>query len=194
MRDRNDSFNKVDRALDDLGAREWRTPELGTLTTKEFAMTVKNGRKLSRNRIVALVGALAVVGAGTAFGAAYAMGAFRGKIVTDKGQEFDVEMTETAQGVYEGTTAEGHQVRFITEEAGGENRIDMFIKADEPGEEGTYTFSVDTEDLHNQWAAQEAQKHEEQHRKQLHQQAQHHEALKKQEQAEQKPEEADPEQ
>lgn len=152
MHDHNDPFNTVDRALEKLGEREWRTPDLRTLTTQELAMSSNSRKKWTRNHLVAIVGGLAVIGAGTAFGAAYAMGAFSGKIVTDNGQEFDVQMTETAQGVYEGTTSEGHQVRFITEEAGGENRIDMFINADESGP-GTYTFTTDGEG--GSWSANE---------------------------------------
>jgi len=142
-------YRVVDQALETLTTREWRTPSIEQITRKEFTMN-KIRRKMSRTNLALLIGGIAVIGAGTAFGAAYAMGAFNGKIVTDDGREYDVQMTETAEGVYEGSSADGHQVKFITEGSDAMKTINLDLESPESGE---FTFSMDSADLNQTWTA-----------------------------------------
>lgn len=144
-------FEQVDRTLEELGQRAWRTTSLEQITRKEFTMNT-NRKSMNRTKLAMLVGGITIIGAGSAFGAAYAMGAFKGRIVTEDGQAFDVELNEIGEGVYGGTTSEGHEVRFITEEAGGESRIDLYLDAPEDGE---FSFTVNPEDLQQGWTTKE---------------------------------------
>lgn len=154
MTDHNNGFEQVDRTLEELGQRAWRTPSLEQITRKEFTMNT-NRKTMTRTKLAMLVGGIAIIGAGSAFGAAYAMGAFKGKIVAEDGSVYDVELNQIGNGVYGGTTSEGHEVRFITEEAaGGEARMEMYLEAPESGE---YTFSVDPEDLQKRWTAEDCE-------------------------------------
>jgi len=152
-------FEEVDRTLDKLGQRAWRTPSLEQITRKGFTMNT-NRKTMNRTKLAMLVGGIAIIGAGSAFGAAYAMGAFKGKIVAEDGSVYDVELNQIGQGVYGGTTSDGHNVRFITEEAaGGEAKMELYLDAPEDGE---FTFSVDPEDLQQQWTAKECEEAEKQ--------------------------------
>jgi hypothetical protein len=151
MHDQHDSFDEVDRMLEQLGQRAWRTPDLGQITTKGFIMN-NTRRKMSRTNLAMLIGGLTVIGAGTAFGAAYAMGVFSGHLVTEDGQEFDVQMTETGNGVFEGTTSEGHQIKFITEGSPAQENIDLELTSPESGE---FTFTVDPNDPNKAWTTTE---------------------------------------
>ena len=151
MHDQHDSFDEVDRMLEQLGQRAWRTPGLEQITTKEFSMN-QTRRKMSRTNLALLLGGLTVIGAGTAFGAAYAMGVFSGHLVTEDGQEFDVQMTETGEGVFEGTTSEGHQIKFVTEGSPALETLNLELTSPEPGE---FTFSVDPNDLNKTWTTTE---------------------------------------
>ena len=146
-------FEQVDRALEELGQRAWRTPSLGQITRKEFNMNTHR-KTMNRTKLAMLVGGIAIIGAGSAFGAAYAMGAFKGRIVTEDGRAYDVELNQIGDGVYGGTTADGHEVRFMTEEAAGEAQMELYLNAPEDGE---YTFSVDPEDLKQRWTAEECE-------------------------------------
>lgn len=139
-------YREVDQALESLGMREWRTPSIEQITKKEFTMN-KVRRKMSRTNLALLIGGMAVIGTGAAFGAAYSMGAFNAKIVSDDGREFNGQLTETGDGVYEGSTTDGQRIMFVKE--GSDAMATRKLQLASP-ESGAASIMVDPENINRQ--------------------------------------------
>ena len=126
----NDHDDRLFEALSSLGEREWRAPDLDDIRKER---TMRTGSKRSTLKLA--IGAGVALLAASAVGAAtWYAGVFKGVITDEDGNEYQVELREVDPGVYEGESADGHQVKFITDGAEGE------VELTAPAGSGEATF------------------------------------------------------
>jgi hypothetical protein len=134
----NDHDDRLFEALSSLGEREWRAPDLDAIRKER---TMRTRPKHPSIRLAIGVG-VALLAASAVGAATWYAGVFKGVITDEDGNKYQVELREVDPGVFEGESEDGHQIRFITEDAAG--TVELTV----PEGSGETTFEMDTSKEH----------------------------------------------
>jgi hypothetical protein len=127
-----------------LRSRSWRVPEADRII-EENVMNRSNGMVATfvRTHRIAAAAIALLIGASAVAGVAAAVQSYRGTLVDEFGNEYDVELTPLGDGTY-GGTADGAQIIFQPMEGGG-GEVTVELDGSVHGEEATVEIEPEGE-------------------------------------------------